>query len=163
MFQRAAVRRIRRDSGRPEAVVADRRHDAGRERALAHHAPGIDLGHRAEQKRPLVGRDAGGSDVGVQRLGQRVMAGHHVQLAAFLVQTDQPARALRLQVLHAHLQRGADAEIDTRRVAWVPFHRTPGYPILNLNPGGEAQCTRAFPNAAAALSDRRRTCYVYFA
>jgi hypothetical protein len=48
-------------------VVAYRRHDSGRERALAHHTPGINLGHRligergsavpqagAEQKRFLV-------------------------------------------------------------------------------------------------------------
>jgi hypothetical protein len=64
---------------------------------------------RAEQKPFLVRRDAGGGDVGVQRLGERVMARHHVLLAAFLVQPDQPARALRLQVLHPHLQRRPNA------------------------------------------------------
>jgi hypothetical protein len=46
VLQRAAVREVRRDPGRPERVVADRRHDAGRERALAHHAPAVGLGHR---------------------------------------------------------------------------------------------------------------------
>jgi hypothetical protein len=63
----------------------------------------------AKQKRLLVGRDAGGVDIGVQRLGERVMARHHVLLTAFLVQPDQPARAFRLQVLHAHLERRPDA------------------------------------------------------
>ena len=36
-----------------------------------------------------------GADVGAQRLGERVVAGHRVLLAAFLVDPDQPARALR--------------------------------------------------------------------
>jgi hypothetical protein len=43
-------------------------------------------------------RDGGGRDTGVQCLGERVV-----------VQPDQPARGLRLQVFHAHLQRRADA------------------------------------------------------
>ena len=55
------------------------------------------------------GPDAGGGDIGVQRLGERVMARHHVLLAAFLVQPDQPARALRLEIFDTHLQRRADA------------------------------------------------------
>ena len=38
-----------------------------------------------------------------------MMARHHVLLAAFLVQPDQPSRALRLQVVDPHLQRRADA------------------------------------------------------
>jgi hypothetical protein len=42
MLQRAAVGEIRRDPGRPERVVADQRHDAGGERALAYHAPYVD-------------------------------------------------------------------------------------------------------------------------
>jgi hypothetical protein len=78
-------------------VVADRRHDAGGERALAHHAPGIGLGHRLIGKRGAAVAaagaehktfvtDAGGVDVGAQRLGERMMARHHVLLAAFLVQ-----------------------------------------------------------------------------
>jgi hypothetical protein len=88
VLQRATVGEIRRDPGRPKAVVADRRRDAGGDRALAHHAPGIDLGHRligergssvppagAEQKRLLVGRDAGGGDVGVQRLDTSTLVG----------------------------------------------------------------------------------------
>jgi hypothetical protein len=66
VFQRSAIGEIRRDPGRSETVVADRRHDAGGEGALAHHTPGVDLGHRligergaavpaagAEQKRLL--------------------------------------------------------------------------------------------------------------
>jgi hypothetical protein len=64
-------------------MVADRRHDAGGKCEFAHHAPGVDLGHRligersaaapaagAEQKRFLVGRDAGGGDVGAPRRGR---------------------------------------------------------------------------------------------
>jgi hypothetical protein len=39
----------------------------------------------------LVRRDAGRVDVGAQRLSKRVMARHHVLLATFLVQPDQPA------------------------------------------------------------------------
>src|ERR1700676_4097236 len=55
------------------------------------------------------GADSGGGDVRVQRFGERVMAWHHVLLAAFLVQPDQPARALRLEIFDTHLQRRADA------------------------------------------------------
>jgi hypothetical protein len=59
--------------------------------SLRTNAPGVDLGHRligersaavpaagAEQKRFLVGRDAAGGEVGVQRLGEGVVARHHV-------------------------------------------------------------------------------------
>jgi len=141
VLKRAAIGQIRRDPGRPKTVVADRRHDAGRERALAHHAPGVDLGHRlirqrravvaarsAKQKSLLIRRDAGGVDIGVKRLGKRVMARHHVLLAAFLVQPDQPARTFRLQVLNAQLERRPDAGEavgeggDQRPVAEIP-HR----------------------------------------
>jgi Toprim domain len=82
VFQRAAVGEIRRDPGRPERVVADRRHDAGGDRALAHHAPGIDLGHRligerggavpaagAKQERFLIRRDAGDHHLREERSG----------------------------------------------------------------------------------------------
>jgi hypothetical protein len=79
MLQRAVVGEIGRDAGRPKTVVADRRQDAGGERALAYHAPGVDLGHRligkrssavsaagAEQKPLPIFRDAGRGDVGVK-------------------------------------------------------------------------------------------------
>ena len=58
----------------------------------------------AEQVSLLVGRDAGGCDVGVQRLGERVMARHRVLLAAFLMQPDRPAGAAWAEVLDLHLQ-----------------------------------------------------------
>ena len=61
----------------------------------------------AEQPALAVLGDAGGGDVGVQRLGERMMAGHGVMLAAFLVQPEPPARALRPKILHLHFQRGA--------------------------------------------------------
>ena len=58
---------------------------------------------RAEQPALAVLGDAGGIDVGVQRLGERVMAGHDVLLAAFLVQPELPAGALRPEILDLHL------------------------------------------------------------
>jgi hypothetical protein len=54
VFERAAVGEIGRDPGRPETVIADRRHDAGGFGAPAHHGPGIGLIHRPVGKR---GRD----------------------------------------------------------------------------------------------------------
>jgi len=75
VLERAAVRQLGRDPGRPKTVVADRRHDACGNRALAHHAPGVGLGHRlrgegdaemtaagAEEKALLVLTDLGGGD-----------------------------------------------------------------------------------------------------
>ena len=64
---------------------------------------------RAEQEALAVLGDAGGVDIGAQRLGKRVMARHDVMLAAFLVQPELPAGALRPEILHLHLQRRADA------------------------------------------------------
>lgn len=45
----------------------------------------------------------------MQRLGKRVMAGHLVLLAAFLVQAEPPGRTLRLQIFHLHRERRRDA------------------------------------------------------
>jgi hypothetical protein len=51
--QRAAILQIRRDAGRPEAVIADRRGDAGRLGAAADYGVGIGLVHGgAGQRRP---------------------------------------------------------------------------------------------------------------
>jgi hypothetical protein len=52
--------------------------------------------------------DAGGIDVGPQRLGERVMARHAVLLAAFLMQPDCPSGAARPEILDPHLQRRSD-------------------------------------------------------
>jgi hypothetical protein len=45
--------------------------------------------------------DAGGGDVGVKRLGERVMTRHLVMLAAFLVQPQPPTRTLRPKITFA--------------------------------------------------------------
>ena len=57
---------------------------------------------------PVVG-DTGRADIGVQRFGQRVVAGHRMVLAAFLMQPNRPAGAAWPQILDLHLQRGIDA------------------------------------------------------
>ena len=75
--------------------------------AAADHEPGRRLIHRllgqrgrvvaragAEQKPLALLGDAGRGDVGVQRLGERMMTRHHVMLSAFLMQPELPARAL---------------------------------------------------------------------
>ena len=46
VLERAAVGEIGRDPGRAKRVIADRRHDAGRDGAPADHAPGVGLVHR---------------------------------------------------------------------------------------------------------------------
>jgi hypothetical protein len=71
----------------------------------------------------LVGRHVGGGNIGVQRFGKRVMARHHVPLAAFLVQADQPARALRLQTPREELGAGyATVVVDIGEPTFQPFH-----------------------------------------
>jgi hypothetical protein len=108
VFECAAIGKIRRNTGRPKAMVANRRHDAGRRGAPADHPPGVGLGHRLlGQPRPIVARagtkqpalavfgDAGSGNIGVQFLGERVMARHDVMLATFLMQPQPPAGALR--------------------------------------------------------------------
>ena len=105
VLQRAAIGKVRGDAGRAECMIADRRVDAGRNSASADHAPGVRLLHgllgqnggvvsarRAEQAAFSILGDAGRGDVGVQRLGKRMMARHGVMLAAFLMQPDPPAR-----------------------------------------------------------------------
>jgi hypothetical protein len=122
VLKRAAVAEIGGDAGCTERVVAYRRVDAGRNSAPADHAPGIRLRHRlfgqsrscvpragAKQPAFAVFGDAGGIDEGAQRLGKRVMAWHRVLLAAFLVQLNLPAGALRPKILDLHAQRGGDA------------------------------------------------------
>src|SRR3954469_2504619 len=46
VLERAAVREIGGDAGRPERVTADRFGDAGRRGAASDHAPGIGLTHQ---------------------------------------------------------------------------------------------------------------------
>jgi hypothetical protein len=63
----------------------------------------------SEQKALAVFGNAGRSDVGMQRLGKRMMARHGVMLAAFLVQPQPPARALRPEIFDLHFERRRDA------------------------------------------------------
>jgi hypothetical protein len=51
----------------------------------------------AEQPALAVLDDAGCVDIGAQRLGERVMAGHGVLLAAFLMEPDRPSGVARPQ------------------------------------------------------------------
>jgi hypothetical protein len=105
MLERAAIGEIGSDAGRAERVIADRRSDAGCRRTPADHEPGGVLIHRAvgerigfvpgrgaEQPSLAVLGEAGGIDIGTQRLGEGVMARHRMLLAAFFVQQHvQPA------------------------------------------------------------------------
>ena len=122
VLQCSTVGEVSSDACCTKAVVADWRHDAGGKSPPAHHAPGVRLSHRrigqqdtlmaaagAEHPALLVLGDAGRGNVGMQVLGKAVMARHRVLLAAFLMQADQPTRALGLQILHPHLERRADA------------------------------------------------------
>jgi hypothetical protein len=97
-------------------------HDAGRGCPPADHAPGVRLCHRllgqlggaktragAEQPALAVLGDARGGDFGVQRFGKRMMARHLVMLAAFFVQPQLPAGALR-----PHSQHGGDGREQVR-------------------------------------------------
>jgi hypothetical protein len=99
VFERAAVGEIGGDAGRAQHVIADLGKNAGSDSTPSDHAPGIRLIHRlprehggvvsaagAEQKALAVLGDCGHGNIGVQRLGERVMARHGVKLAAFLVQ-----------------------------------------------------------------------------
>jgi hypothetical protein len=98
VLERAAVLQVGGDPGRPEAVVADPRADAGGKRPSLHHGVGIGLrqGSAAELPGPAADRpeepplriraDPGLVQIGVQVGLKRVVAGHLVPLAAFLPQ-----------------------------------------------------------------------------
>ncbi len=121
VFERAAIGQIGGDPRRPKTMVANRRHDAGGGGAAAYHPPGVRLAHRpvGQHRRnmpaggakqdafPLLG-NAGRRDIGVQCLGQRVVARHRVLLAAFLLQANLPAGTFRPEILHLHFQGGAN-------------------------------------------------------
>jgi hypothetical protein len=111
-------------------MIADRCEDAGGCGATADHAPSGLLVDRmfgqcgrcaaratTEQPALSVFSDAGGGDVGVPRIGERVMARHHTRLAAFFMQPDQPAWACRAQILYLHLQRRGNAREGIDEVA----------------------------------------------
>jgi len=121
VFERPAIRQLSGDSCNAECVAADGNFDAGVLSAALHHAPGVRLSHRlAGQRRSLrsLGRaeqpavpvvaDSGRRDVGMQLQGERMMARHHMMLAAFLMETESPARALWPHILDFHFQSCAD-------------------------------------------------------
>ena len=110
MLQRAAIGQVSSDAGCSKRMITDRRADANSGRSAVDHSPRIrlrhgPLGHRnAEvasggfpEKPPLaVLGDGSGVDVGPQRLGQRVVAGHDLVLAASWPTGAQRARTLEL-------------------------------------------------------------------
>jgi hypothetical protein len=96
VLERAALGEVGGDPGGTECVAADFRRDAGRRGAPADHPPGVGLAHRfvgehgavvaargTEEEVLAVLGDAGRVDIGMQRLGERVMAGHGVLLPPF--------------------------------------------------------------------------------
>src|ERR1700733_3157571 len=97
MLKRASIAEVGRNPRRPKCMVSDRSEYAGCGRAPADHKPsrllvhglvgeggGVMSGTGPEQPALAVFGDTGCTDVGVQRLGKRVMARHCVLLAAFL-------------------------------------------------------------------------------
>jgi len=122
VLERAAVRQVGGDTCCSERMIADRRGDTNCYRPPADHAPGIRLCHRlvgqrrggmssasAKQSPLAVLGNAGGIDIGPQRLGKRMVARHGVMFSPFLVQPDFPPGALGPEILDTHLQRRADA------------------------------------------------------
>jgi hypothetical protein len=94
VLERTAIGEIGGNSGCPEPVAADFRGDTGCSGAPADHPAGVRLARWlvgqhaavvparcAEHPAFAVLDDAGGLDVGAQRLGERVMARHAVLLA----------------------------------------------------------------------------------
>jgi hypothetical protein len=83
----------------------------------------------AEQPALAVLDNAGGVDIGAQRLAEGVMARYGVLLAAFLMQADSPSGAAWPEVLDLHLQGRADPREavgkggNQRTVAQIPQRR----------------------------------------
>jgi hypothetical protein len=134
VFECAAVGQIGGDFRRSERMAADRRRDPRRNGTPADHgllgehvAPAPPAG--AKQHPRPVRPDPGRLDIGVQRLGGGVVAGHGVLLAALLVQAELPTGALRTDIGDAHCQRRADSgegigeHRDQRPVAQPGGHR----------------------------------------
>ena len=121
VFERATVAKIGRDPRRPKRVAP---HAPGQPCvgcAPLDHAVGVDPVHRflgqrirfpvraAEEGRPDIAADAGGSNVFIQKLFQLVVRRHFVALAAFFVKAQPPAFTFRIVVLDPHGDDGADA------------------------------------------------------
>src|SRR3954447_26361383 len=111
IFQRAAVIEVGRDTCRAEGVAPDPRPKAERRRAALHHAVRIDAMHwlvrqftgairrsGTEEGTLASVADAGSVDVGVEIGFEIMVRWHFVALAAFLMQPDPPALALRIVV-----------------------------------------------------------------
>ena len=139
----------------------------------ADHTPGVSLRHRllgqhgrsvpragAKQPALAVLGDAGGIDVGAQRLGEHVMARHRVLLAAFLVQLYLPTGSLRAEILDLHMECGADAGEgvgeggDQRAVAQIA-NRLGWNAVEKLAPLGTVEHRRlaGFHDVRSALED----------
>ena len=108
VLERASTFQIRSNPGGAESMAADWCLDAGGPGSPADHAPGVGLAHRlvgqsaclpalAAAKQPAfaIVADARGLDVGVQLLGQFVVTGDDMLLAAFFAQAQLPAGAAR--------------------------------------------------------------------
>src|ERR1019366_6129515 len=114
-----AVFKIRSDARSPEGVTAGRRGEAGRKRSPFYHAQHVGARHRiegyffvsiytAEEGTFLFISDAGGIEICVDVCFGIMMRGHFVPLAALLMQSNPVAFALRVIVLDAHVNGGAD-------------------------------------------------------
>lgn len=121
LLQRSTVFQIRRDSGRPKAVIAELGRDAGCRRSAAYHRVGVPLGQgsarqqagpapdRRKQRSFGVPSEARAIDVGGEVGLKIVVARHGVRLAAFLAQPHPLATVLREHVLDLHAERRSDA------------------------------------------------------
>jgi hypothetical protein len=80
VLERAAVRKIRGDPGRPEGVAADRLGDAGGRGAAPDHAPSVGLTHRLVGKSAAVVAARGPKQPGELNLADKNVACLHVRL-----------------------------------------------------------------------------------
>src|SRR5688572_19751363 len=137
----AAAFEVGGDPGGTQAVIADPGRDAGTLGAAANHRVSLGLAHRLLAQRARVASDAreqepfrrsteaGALEVLGEIALQVVVAGHLVILAVLLVQPHPEAALLRVDVLDAHGERGADAreavghERDQRAVAKARVRR----------------------------------------
>ena len=140
LLQRPAVFEIRRDPGRPEAVIAELGRDGGRRAggslrgrsAAAGECASTRLGATSDRRKeqPLgIPGEARALDVG-GKVGLKVVVTRHgVRLAAFLAQPHPLAAVLREHVFDRHAKRRADAreridhEGDERPIAQPGMHR----------------------------------------
>ncbi len=114
VIESADIREIGSNSGCAKGVIADRLGNAGRRAAPAiiRQASGWPMGladnivlvasRGAKQPALSVLGDAGGVDVGTQRLRERMVAGHRVLLPTLFVESDRPPRTEWPEILDLH-------------------------------------------------------------